>query len=160
MVSEYPLKQNKNVLKNMTVLYTYFYNISLNLLRPTFFNLYNLPFLCSRNISKIRVKVGIKTNYFFLIYELLHQQNVKFSIIFCHWKKINNCFLAKHTIKTCWTIAIKNEWLIIRKNAGTVLCSGLLEMCVQSLKLTLLAVFTLELIMCSSSRNVSVAKFL
>ena len=75
-VSEYPLKQNKNVLKNMTVLlYTYFYNISLNVLRPTFFNIYNLPFLHTLNIGKIRVKVGPKTNYFFLIYELLHQQN-------------------------------------------------------------------------------------
>ena len=64
-VSEYPLKQNKNVLKNMTVLlYTYFHNISLNVLRPTFFNVYNLPFLCSPNIGKIRVKVGSKTNYF------------------------------------------------------------------------------------------------
>ena len=55
----------KNVLKNMTVLlYTYFYNISLNILRPTFFNIYNLPFLRSPNIGKIRVKVGPKTNYF------------------------------------------------------------------------------------------------
>ena len=64
-VSEYPFKPNKNVLKNMTVLlYTYFYNISLNVLRPTFFNIYNLPFLRSPNIGKIRVKVGPKTNYF------------------------------------------------------------------------------------------------
>ena len=64
-VSEYPFKPNKNVLKNMAVLlYTYFYNISLNALRPTFFNIYNLPFLRSPNIGKIRVKVGPKTNYF------------------------------------------------------------------------------------------------
>ena len=50
--------------KNMTVLlYTYFY-IFLNVLRPTFFNIYNLPFLRSPNIGKIRVKVGPKTNYF------------------------------------------------------------------------------------------------
>ena len=75
-VSEYPFRQNKNVLKNMTVLfYTYFYNISLSVLRPTFFNIYNLPFLRSTNIGKIRIKVGAKTNYFFLLYELLHQQN-------------------------------------------------------------------------------------
>ena len=53
---------NNNMLINMTVLlYTYFYNISLNLVRPTFFNMYNLPFLCSPNIHKIRVKI----NYFF-----------------------------------------------------------------------------------------------
>ena len=64
-VSEYTFKQNKNMLKNMTVLlYTYFYNISLNVLRPTFFNIYNLPFLRSPNIGKIRVKVGPKTDYF------------------------------------------------------------------------------------------------
>ena len=67
--------------KNMTVLlYTYFY-IFLNVLRPTFFNIYNLPFLRSPNIGKIRVKVGPKTNYFFLLYELLHQQNWSFSLI-------------------------------------------------------------------------------
>ena len=64
-VSEYPLKQNRIVLKSITVLLqTYFYNISLNVLRPTFFNIYNLPFLRSPNIGKIRVKVGPKTNYF------------------------------------------------------------------------------------------------
>ena len=61
-------------IKNMTVLlYTYFYNISLNVLRPTFFNIYSLPFLPSPNIGKIRVKVGPKANYFLLIYELLQQ---------------------------------------------------------------------------------------
>ena len=64
-VSEYPFQQNKNMLKNKTVLlYTYLYNISLNVLRPTFVNTYNLPFLRSRNIDKIRVKVGPKTSYF------------------------------------------------------------------------------------------------
>ena len=50
-VSEYPFKQNKNMLKNLTVLwYTYFY-ISLNALRPTFFNIYNLQFF---TLSKYR----------------------------------------------------------------------------------------------------------
>ena len=64
-VSEYPFKQNKNTLKNIKVpLYTYFYNISLNVLRPTFFNICNLPFSHFPNIRKIRVKVGPKTNYF------------------------------------------------------------------------------------------------
>ena len=47
-----------------SVLYTYIFNISLNLLRPTFFNICNLPFLRSPNIGKITVKVGRKTNYF------------------------------------------------------------------------------------------------
>ena len=65
MVPEYSFKQNKNMLKNMTLLsYTYFDNISLNELRLTSFNIYNLPFLRSPNIGKIRVKVGPKTNYF------------------------------------------------------------------------------------------------
>ena len=64
-VWEYTFKQNKNMLKKITVLlYTYFYNIFLNVLRSTFFIIYNLPFLRSSNIGKIRVKVGPKTNYF------------------------------------------------------------------------------------------------
>ena len=64
-VSEYPFKQNRSRLKNMTVLlYTYFFNIFLNVLRPTFFNICNLPFLHSPNIGETRVKVGPKTNYF------------------------------------------------------------------------------------------------
>ena len=64
-VSEHPFKQNRSRLKNMTVLlYTYFFNIFLNVLRPTFFNICNLPFLHSPNIGETRVKVGPKTNYF------------------------------------------------------------------------------------------------
>ena len=63
-VSEYPFQQNKNMLKNTTVLlYTYFY-ISLNVLRPTFVNIYNLPLLRSPNIGKIGVRVAPKTSYF------------------------------------------------------------------------------------------------
>ena len=65
MVPEYSFKQNKNMLKNMTLLsYTYFDNISLNELRLTSFNIYNLPFLRTPNIGKIRVKVGPKTNHY------------------------------------------------------------------------------------------------
>ena len=64
-VLEY-LKQNNIMLKNMKILlYTYFYDISLKVLRPT------LPFLRSPNIGKIRVKVEPKTNFFYS--ELLHQ---------------------------------------------------------------------------------------
>ena len=82
-VSEYPFKPNKNVLKNMTVLlYTYFYNISLNALRPTFFNIYNLPFLRSPNIGKIRVKVGPKTNYFSYFMSSCTNRIVVFNIFF------------------------------------------------------------------------------
>ena len=64
-VSEYPFKQNKKTLKNIKVLlYTHFYNISLNVLWPALFNTCNLPFSHFPNIRKIRVKVGPKTNYF------------------------------------------------------------------------------------------------
>ena len=64
-VSEYPFKENKNTLKNIQVLlYTHFYNISLNVLRPNFLNICNLPISHFPNIRKIRVKVGPKTNYF------------------------------------------------------------------------------------------------
>ena len=64
-VSEYLFKWYKNMLKNMTVIfYIHIFYISLNVLRPTFFNIYNLLFLCSPNIGKIRVKVGPRTNYF------------------------------------------------------------------------------------------------
>ena len=63
-VSEYPFKQIKNMFKNMTMLLcANFYNISLYVLRPTFFNIYNLLFLRSPNIGKIRVKIGPKTDY-------------------------------------------------------------------------------------------------
>ena len=65
-VSEYPFKKNKNTLKNIQVLlYTLFYNISLNVLRTNFLNICNLPISHFPNIRKIRVKVGPKTNYFF-----------------------------------------------------------------------------------------------
>ena len=49
--------------------------MSLNVLRPTFFNTYNLPFLCSPNIDTIKVKVEPKTDYFFKMPELLHQKD-------------------------------------------------------------------------------------
>ena len=64
-VSENPFNQNKNTFKNIKVLlYTHFYNISLNVIRPTFFNICNLPFSHFPNIRKIRIKVGPQTNYF------------------------------------------------------------------------------------------------
>ena len=64
-VSEYPLKENKNTLKNIQVLlYTHFYNISLNVLRPNFLNICNLPISHFPNIRKIRIKVGPNNNYF------------------------------------------------------------------------------------------------
>ena len=64
-VPEYPFKENKNPLKNIQVLlHTHFYKISLNVLRPNFLNICNLPISHFPNIRKIRVKVEPKTNYF------------------------------------------------------------------------------------------------
>ena len=42
------------------LLYTYFYNISLNVLRLTFFNIYNLPFYALKISLKFRSKLGQK----------------------------------------------------------------------------------------------------
>ena len=46
------------------LLYTHFYNISLNVLGLNFLNICNLPISHFPNIRKIRVKVGPKANYF------------------------------------------------------------------------------------------------
>ena len=82
-VSEYPFNQNKNMSENMKVLlYIYFYNIFLNVLRPTFFNIYNLPFLRFPNISKTRVKVGPKTSYFSYILSSCTNKFAVFNNIF------------------------------------------------------------------------------
>ena len=51
------------------------------------------------------------------------------------WIIYFNSFHAKYALKTRRIIAIKNDSLIISKNAGTVLCSSLLEMYLQSLEL-------------------------
>ena len=89
VTSEYPLKQDKDMLKNMIVLlYTYFYNISFSVLRPTFFNIYNLPFWRSPNIGKIRVKVRPKTNYFSYILSSCTNRIAVFSNFF-HWYVAN-----------------------------------------------------------------------
>ena len=93
-VSGYPFKQNKNTLKNIKVpLYTYFH-ISLNVLRPTFFNICNLPFSHFPNIRKIRVKVGPKTNYFSYIMNSCTDRiavfNISFSLIFSQLRDKQN----------------------------------------------------------------------
>ena len=170
------------MLRNMTVLlYTYFFNISLNVIRPSFCNMCNLPFLSSPNIGKIRVKVRPKTNYFSYFMSSCTNTIAVFNIFF-HWYVANqeknktmlaifsfwiffeysafDCFHGKYAFKTRRIIAIKNEQLIIRWNVGMVLCSSLLEMCVQSLKLIVWAVFVLELVKCSPPRKHSLAKFL
>ena len=142
-----PFKQNNNILKNIKVLlYTPFYNVSLNVLRPTFFNICNLPFSHFPNIRKIRVKVRPKTNYFTYFMSSCTDRIVVFNnfflLIFSQPRgKQNrahdfllfkyflnnlptfNCFHAKYALKV---------WL---SKLGMALCSSLLEMCLQSLKL-------------------------
>ena len=64
-VSEYPFKQNRSVLKNMSAITYTFFNTSLNVPGPIFFNVYNLPILRSPNIRKIKVNnVGPPINCF------------------------------------------------------------------------------------------------
>ena len=80
-VSGHSFKQNRSMLKNMTVLlYTYLYNIYLNILKPFSFNIYNLPFLHSPNIGKIMVKT--KNQLLFLLHGPLNQQNCSFQSFF------------------------------------------------------------------------------
>ena len=185
-VLEYPFKQNRSMLKNMAVLlYTYFFNISLNILRPIFFNIHNLPFLRSPNIGKIKVKVGPKTNYFSYFMSSCTNRievfNNFFSLI-CNqpWDKQNctrdffpfryflnnqlltvfmqNTLSSNYCYKKCYYSLL--EKLVVTENTSTVLCSSLLEMCVQSLKLIVCAIFVLELVRCSPPRNHFLAKFL
>ena len=66
------------------LLYTYFYNISLNVLRPAFFRVYNLPFSASLNIGKIRVKVGQKVATFPNLWAPVPTE-LQFSITFIRW---------------------------------------------------------------------------
>ena len=74
--------------------YTHFYNISLNVLRQTFFNICNLPFSHFPNIRKIRVKVGPKTNYFSYIMNSCTDRiavfNNSFSLIFSQLRDKQN----------------------------------------------------------------------
>ena len=104
------------------LLYTHFYNITLNVLRPNFFNIFNLPISNFPNIKKIRVKVGPKTNYFSYFMSSCSDRiavfNNFFSFIYSQPGDKQN--------RACDFILFKH---IIRKNAGTVLCSSLLETC-------------------------------
>ena len=91
-----PFKQNNNILKNIKVLlYTPFYNVSLNVLRPTFFDICNLPFSHFPNIRKIRVKVRPKTNYFTYFMSSCTDRivvfNNFFSLIFSQPRDKQNC---------------------------------------------------------------------
>ena len=131
-VSEYPFKQNKNTLKNIQVLLSTHFYISLNILRPTFFKICNMLISHSPNIRKIRVKVGPKTNYFSYFMSSCTDRiavfNNFFSLIFSQTRVnktvpkiffLSNIFLnnllffnyfhAKYTFKARRIIAIKNE---------------------------------------------------
>ena len=82
-VSEYPFKKNKNTLKNMQVLlYTHFYNIPLNVSRPNFLNICNLPISHFPNIRTIRVKVGPKINHLSYLMSSCNDRIVVFNNFF------------------------------------------------------------------------------
>ena len=70
-------------IKNMTVLlYTYFYNISLNVLRPTFFNIYIIYHIYFLQISvKLGSKLGQKLTTFPISWAPSPTE-LQFSIIF------------------------------------------------------------------------------
>ena len=171
----------------MTVLlYKYVFNISLNVLRPpTFFNICNLPFFTlSKYHRKIRVKVGPKTNNYFsyfmssctkriavlsnffaLIYIKPSKRQTKpyprfFLLLNIFWIISSWSFSSKMCFQNSSNYCYKNELLTIRWNAGTVLCSSLLEMCAQRLKLIVWAIFVLELVKREPPRNHSLDKFL
>ena len=79
-VSEYPFKQNRSMLKNITVLlYTYFFNISFIVPRPTFFNICNFPFLHSPNIQLTTVPTLWAPA----------PTELQFSVTFFHWYTAN-----------------------------------------------------------------------
>ena len=84
-VAEYPLKQNRNMLKNMTMLlYTIFFNISLNVLKPTFFDICNLPFYALQISVKLGSKLGQKLTTFSTLWAHSPTE-LQFSVIFFHW---------------------------------------------------------------------------
>lgn len=176
-VSAYPFKQYKKMLKNMkALLYTYFYNILLNVLNQPFaiYRIYLYHFL-----GKIRVKIGPNTNYFsyflsswtnriaicnnlfaFICRQSKDKQNLArdfLLLIYFFENLLLFVFMQKYAFKTGRIIAVKNDWLIVMK---TFLFSILLEMRMQSLKSIVEAVFVLKLVKCSPPRNRSLAKFL
>ena len=67
------------------LLYIYFHNISLNVQSPTFFDIYNLTFLRSLNIGKIRVKAEPKTNNFSYILSSCTNRIAVLKINSFHW---------------------------------------------------------------------------
>ena len=65
-VSQYPFKLNENMsIYIKMLLLTYFYHNSLNVLRPTFLNIYDASFSCSPSIGKMRIKARQNSNHNF-----------------------------------------------------------------------------------------------
>ena len=65
-VSEYPFKQNETVMRCFrALLLPYFQYFQYFCIFSNNFNKYFVPFSCSPNIGKMRVKIGQKTNQFF-----------------------------------------------------------------------------------------------
>ena len=139
------------------LLYTHFYNNFLNVLRPTFFNICNLPFSHFPKIRKIRVKFGPKTNCFsyfmssctvrivafnnFIFTDIwptnrqtkTFPQFSPFQLLFEFFFELFSCKIRSQNSSNYCNKKMNNA--LLEKNTGTVLCSNLLEMCLQSLKL-------------------------
>ena len=103
-VSESPFKQNRSMWKNMTVLlYTCFYNMYLNVLKPFSFNKYITYLFYTLQIS---VKVGSKPNYFFYFMSTCINRIAVF----------NNSFslicINQETNKTVTSIFFISNWII------------------------------------------------
>ena len=123
------------------LLYTHFYNISLNVLRSYFLNICYFHFAHFPNIRKIRVKVRPNTNYFSYFISSCTNKIVVFNYFF-HWylgnqetnKTIATIFFFSYIFLMIYillTVLIPNtlsklvELLQYWKNVDTVLCSSL-----------------------------------
>ena len=99
-VSEYPFKQNRSMLKIMIVLlYTYFlkyifkifihiFLISLNVLRRTFSNIYNLTFYALQILVKLGLKLGQKLTTFPTLWAPAPTE-LRFLMFCFHWYVAN-----------------------------------------------------------------------
>ena len=105
------------MLKNMKILlYTYFYDISLNAIKPNFFNAYNLTFSCSPNLGKSKSKLAQKLAIFFYFMSSCINRiavfNNLFALIFSQQRDKQNCvhnfLLFKYFLNMLLTIFMEN----------------------------------------------------
>ena len=85
--------------------------MSLNVLRPTFFNICNLPFSHFPSIRKVTVKVGPNTNYFSYFMSSCTDRIVVFNIFFSQSRDKQNRardFLFKYFLSNLLTIFMLN----------------------------------------------------